>query len=212
MAKSKSKYAGVGGARPQMAAIYPNAGHYLIRVDTAEEGQNFKKEDFIAVRYTVLKVFGDSVLGIDYDRSTEDNMVEIPPNSVGQSVSDLMKISNIAFAGRIKAFTMVATDCTEAQFEQEEYDGQIIDELVSEEQPAAGVVLELRVEQVVKQNARDRAAGDLKNENVYTKNNYIRRLSFAETLEMLGDDVARKFIPDIDEEIAAEVDAEAAEA
>lgn len=198
MSKQQSKYASVGAARAQMSANYPRPGHYWIRIDAVEEGKNFKKEDFIANRYTVIRVLDDSIPGFDFGRKAE-----MPTNSVGESVSDVMKVNNVAFEGRVKAFAMVSCDVTEAGFQSEEYPGQIIDELVSADSPAVGAVIDLKVEQVIKQNAQNKEEDQITNSDTYTKNGYVRRVPFAEVLEAIGDDV-RRFVPDIDAEIEAE--------
>ena len=194
-AKKKSKYASVSSARAQSTATYPTGGHYLWLIQAVEEGVNFKKQDFVANRSTNIFTFEDSVSSIDYDRG----QTAIPPTAVGTTLSDVMLLGNVAFDGRIKNLAMAAANLTEADFEAEEYDGQIIDEMVGPDQPVAGFVVEVRVEQTVKRDARD----PIENKDTYHKVNYIRRLSFSEVLETVGENVTR-LIPNIREEIEAE--------
>lgn len=197
----KSKYASVSGATVSRRANYIRPGRYLVRVDRFEEGQNRKKQDFVVSQMTVVNVSETAVPGRDYDRDRD-----LPLHSVGEEISDLMMVANIAFEQRVKGFVMAAGDLTQEDFDEEEYEGALIDAAVAEDQPLAGYTVEVLAEQIVKQGASE----PYSNDDVYTRCTYIRRVPASELAEHLGEKDLTRFYPDLDEKIAAEAE-EAAE-
>ena len=194
----QSKYAGVGAARAQRPANYYRPGlHALVRVLKIEEGEDRFKVGLVAMQGSVIFSFEDSANGA---------------NAVGEEVSEVIKRNNVAFASRLKAVAMAVGDLTEADFESQEYDGQIFDELVSDDQPGAGVVLEVRTSEILKQNAANKATHEPK--DFYTRVDFIRRVPFSEVKEILAtagvsEDIINRRVPNINEEIERE-EAEAA--
>lgn len=189
----QSKYAGVGAARAQRPANYfKPGGHFLWRVIKVEEGEDRFKNALVAAQGGIIHTFEDS---------------DAASNRVGEEVAEVIKRSNVAFAGRLKALAMAIGDLTEADFEAQEYDGEIFDELVSEDQPGAGVILQVRTVQVLKQAAANKEKPEPK--DYYTRTDFVRRVAFSEVKELLvaagldEETIARR-VPNIDAEIEAE--------
>jgi hypothetical protein len=200
MAKQeKSKYAGVSGAKAQRVGNYVKPGHYLARIDRVEEGQAFKKGPFIAVQFTIVHAFENSVPGFDYNRK-----VALALHRAGEDVTDICMLSNVAFESRVKAIALVAGGLTESDFVQEEYPGKIIEDMVDEDQPLAGVVVEIRADTVVKKVAKAKPEEALTNDDVYTRLGYMRRVPASELAEILEDRELQKFFPDLEEQLAEE--------
>lgn len=201
--RPKGRYGNVSGAKPQRASNYLRPGHYVVQVSAVKEDTAFKKGDFVAVEMRVVHVFADSTPGYDYARKADT-----PCHSLGEEVSDIMMVSNVAFEQRLKAFVMNAGGLTEEDFANEEYPGQLIEAALGDEQPIAGTLVELRCETVVKKDARDKAEADLKNENIYTRPNYVRTLAASELLELAQEagteNTIRRLISNLDEMIEAE--------
>ncbi|CAK9074182.1 Uncharacterized protein (Fragment) [Durusdinium trenchii] len=190
----QSKYAGVSGARVSRDGNYIRGGHYLLLVERIEEGQTFKKQDFVAIQQNVLHVFDDSEPGYDYDRK-----VEQPLHRVGESVTDMNMLGNVAFESSMKAFALVAGDMTEEELlEREEYPGQMIEEMVSDEQPLAGAIVEVVARTVIKKDSRAKGEENLSNKDIYTRVAYRRVWSDEEAREFLPAEIADRFLPAVE--------------
>lgn len=193
--KQTSRYAGVGAARAQRPANYFKPGaHALIRVLKIEEGEDRFKTSLVATQGLVIHTFDDNATNA---------------NRVGEEVSEVIKRSNVAFAGRLKALAMAVGDLTETDFEEQEYDGEIFDELVSEDQPGCGVILEVRSSLVKKQTAASKTDAALEAKDFYTRVDFVRRVPFSETKEILvaaglDETTINTRVPNIDVEIADE--------
>lgn len=198
-----SKYAGVGGARAQRPANYFKAGvHGLYRINKVEEGKDKARTDLVAINGTIVHLFEDSLA---------------TANQVGDDPSEVIKSTNVAYMGRLKAFAMAVGDLTEEHFAEQEYDGQIFDELMGEEQPAAGSIVEVRSTQIVKQTAMNKPAAALEPKDTYTRVDFIRRVSFTEVQETLvaaglDEKAIERLVPGIGEEVKAEQESETTEA
>ncbi|CAK9074212.1 Uncharacterized protein (Fragment) [Durusdinium trenchii] len=193
-AAPQSKYAGVSGARVSRDGNYIRGGHYLLLVERIEEGQTFKKQDFVAIQQNVLHVFDDSEPGYDYDRK-----VEQPLHRVGESVTDMNMLGNVAFESSMKAFALVAGDMTEEELlEREEYPGQMIEEMVSDEQPLAGAIVEVVARTVIKKDSRAKGEENLSNKDIYTRVAYRRVWSDEEAREFLPAEIADRFLPAVE--------------
>lgn len=188
----KSRFAGVSGARAQRASNYFAANsHVLVRVIKIEEGQDRFNVPLVAGQFQVIHSFADT------------------GNKVGEEVSEVLKSTNVAFAPRLKALAMAVGDLTEADFDNQEFDGQIFEELVSDDQPGGGVILEVRSTAVVKQAAKSKAPDQLTDGDTYTRTDFVRKVSFAETNEILSAngltaDQVNRMVPNIAQEIEAE--------
>jgi len=189
--KAESKYAKVSGARAQRGGNYVKPGHYLARIDAVREDKAFKKGEFLAFEMTIVHVFAGSETGFDHNRK-----VPMTVHSVGEQVTDILMMTNVAFEGRAKAFAMAAGDLTAEAFTEEEYPGQIIEQMVAAEQPLAGRVLEIRAQQVIKVAGRAKAETTLTNNDVYTRIDYLRRVPLPELAGVVDDKVIAKFFPD----------------
>lgn len=197
--KKQGKYGKVSGAKAQKSGNYVRDGHYVARIDAVREDNAFKKGDFIANEMTIVKTFEDSTPGFDYSRKVEKSL-----HAPGESTADILMVSNVAFEGRMKAFVMAAGNLTEQAFADEDYPGAIIDEVLGEEQPLVGRAVEFRATTVIKRDARQKTEEDLTNNDVYTRIDYVRQVPASELGDLLGEDVAAKFFPDLEEAIADE--------
>ena len=188
----KSRFAGVSGARAQRASNYFAANsHVLVRVIKIEEGQDRFNVPLVAAQFQVIHSFAET------------------GNKVGEEVSEVLKSTNVAFAPRLKALAMAVGDLTEADFDNQTFDGEIFEELVSDDQPGGGVVLEVRSTAVVKQAAKAKAPDQLTDGDTYTRTDFIRKVSFAETNEILTAngltaDQINRMVPNIAQEMEAE--------
>jgi hypothetical protein len=188
----KSRFAGVSGARAQRASNYFAANsHVLVRVIKIEEGQDRFNVPLVAGQFQVIHNYGDT------------------GNKVGEEVSEVLKSTNVAFAPRLKALAMAVGDLTEGDFDSQEFDGQIFEEMVSDDQPGGGVILEVRTTAVVKQAAKSKSPDMLVEGDTYTRTDFIRKVSFSETNEILTGggltaDQINRMVPAIAQEIEAE--------
>ncbi len=197
--QKQSKYAGVSKARAQRAANYfRSGGHLLLRIGKVEEGEDKNKIGLVAANGSVVFAYED-----------HDEVA----NKVGEEVSEVIKRSNVAFEGRLKALAMAVGNLTEADFDVQEYDGEIFDELMDQDvQPAAGVILEVRAVKVKKQSANNKTDDQLISSDFYTRVDFIRRVGFTEARGiMLAGGVDESDVERLIPGIAAEIVAEAAE-
>ena len=194
-APKKSKYAGVAAARAQRAASYFQPGsHILVRILKVEEGEDRFRTPLVAIQTQVVYAFGDN---------------EASGNTVGQEVSEVIKSTNVAYMPRLKAVAMAIGNLTETDFSGQAYDGEIFEELVSDGQPGAGVIVEVRTTRIRKQAAQGKSDDQLVDGDFYTRTDFVRRLSFAETNEVMtaaGLEVGQinRLVPNIEAEIEAE--------
>ena len=201
----KSKYAKVSSAKPQRAANYPRPGHYLVRIDAIREDEDSKNIGYIANEMTNVHTFADSEPGYNYVKKAP-----MPLHKVGETFTDVIKSGNVAFAQRTKGLAMAVGNLTQDDFDKEEYEGEIIDQLVSEDAPGAGKVLEIKVQQRIKKDSRSKAESELGENDQYTTIGYVRCVPFSEVAEILEEegkltkDQILKFFPDIKEAIEAE--------
>lgn len=195
-AAPQSKYAGIGAARAQRPANYFKPGfHGLVRILKVEEGEDRFKTTLVACQATVVHLFADA------DAANT--------NKVGEECAEVIKKTNQAYAGRLKALAMAVGDLTEQDFEEQKYDGEIFDELLSEDQPAAGVIVETRSALVKKKAAAEKTAEQLKPSDFYTRVDFLRRVPFGEVKEILAaagveERIINQRVPNIDAEIAQE--------
>ena len=191
----KSRFAGVSGARAQRASNYFAAdSHVLVRVIKVEEGQDRFNVPLVAGQFQVIYNYSDT------------------GNKVGEEVSEVLKSTNVAFAPRLKALAMAIGDLTEGDFDNQEFDGQIFEEMVGADQPGGGVILEVRATAVVKQAAKSKPPEQLTEGDTYTRTDFIRKVSFSETNEVLTAggytaDQINRMVPSIAQEIEAEAQA-----
>jgi len=198
-----SKYANIGGVRPQRPSNFVRAGHFLARIDRFEEGTSFQGGDYLAVQMTILKVFEGGPIGMNFDTKAP-----LAPHSIGESVAEIMKKTNVAYAQRAKAFLMAADGLTEADFakvapdgsgiiktSREEYPGQMFEQAVGPNQPLAGVIVEVRADQQLNRGAQEkqRAGLPLTSKDAYTRVSYIRALSDEEAAALIDAETFERF-------------------
>ena len=192
--KSKSKYAKVSKAEVFGDVNYFNrAGRYLILVNSIEEGENHNNILYVQNNMTVLHVAATGPRSYNYDKRKGGDPVEMAPHNVGEEVVDKIMSNNIVFGSNLKRLAMTIGDLTQEDFDNEEYEGQIIEEMVSEKQPLAGRVIEVIAKQIVKKPKRDVDEEDLTNDDVYTRVDYVELLQGDEIIEELDAEIIEKF-------------------
>lgn len=203
--KSKSKYAKVSLAEVFGDVNYFNrAGRYLALVNSIEEGENHNNVLFVQANLRILKVFENGPESYDYDKRRNGEPVLIAPHTVGEEVVDKMMSNNQAFGSNVKRIALTVGDLTQEDFDNEEFEGKIIEEMVSVEQPLAGRVVEIRAKQVVKKPQRDKDEEDLRNEDCYTRLDYVELLDYEDIKDELGAEIIKQYsINTSDEETEA---------
>ncbi len=197
---TKNRYEEAAKTKLSRGGNYVRGGHYIVLVDAAVESENRKHIANNAVEMTVLHVFPDSVQSFDYDKKEKQ-----PLHIVGEQISDVISSANEMAGQRIKRFVMAAGNLTEEQCGAAE-----MQDAFSADQPLAGFVLEMRPEQQLNKVGKAKPTESLTSKDGYIVSNYMRRVPFAEVKQILPAAVVTRFLPDIDEEIAADA-AEAAE-
>jgi hypothetical protein len=102
---------------------YVRPGHYYARLNAVKLTQKFTGEQFLAVEMTVVSVLDD-----DEGRG----------HKVGEDTTHLMKAASPSFLGNVKAFIAATLGCS-----PDEVDQNSADRVTSDEQPLAGIVVEL---------------------------------------------------------------------
>ena len=185
---------------------YQRPGRYLFFVQRVEEGSTRNREDFVSVRSVVIAADGS-------ERTPLEVKFGGAVHRVGEETSWFQKLSGEYFDQNMLKFAIAASNTTQEEIValETESDTTIVDEMVSDEQPFAGIVMEAhvqtRIKKVGKELMKDGLPEDqLKAEHVTTVTNWIRKVPFAELPEMFAEEpeVLAKFIPDLDEKIAKE--------
>lgn len=195
----KSKYANVSKTEVFGAVNYFNrAGRYIIQMNSVEEGSNHNNVDFIQANMTILKSM-DGPVSYDYDKRRDGEPIALEMHKVGEEVVDKMMSNNMAFGSNVKKLAMAGGDLTQEDFDNEDHEGQIIEEMVGDDQPLGGVILEVRATQVVKKPARSKDEEDLTNEDVYTRVDYVELLVGEDIEDELDEDTIEKYSIDTSE-------------
>lgn len=196
-----SKYKRAGQTQLGVEANYQRAGRYLLLIERIEEGVTRNKEDFVAVHSQVLAADGS-------ERTPLEQRFGGALHRVGESTNWFQKLRGDYFDQNMLKFAIAASNMTQEEIDaaEQESGNTIIEEMVSAEQPFAGVVLEAHVVMKVNKKARDsgKEESQLTGEDVFTITNWVRRVPFAEVKELVEAEVLAKFMPDIDEKIAEE--------
>lgn len=196
---AKSKYAKVSTTDVFGSVNYFNrAGRYLVLVNSIEEGENHQNVLFIQANLRIVKVMeGDP--SFDYDKRKNNEPVALSAHKIGEEVVDKMMSNNQAFGSNVKRLAMAAGDLTQEDFDKEEYEGQIIEDMVDTEQPLAGRVIEVRAVQVVKKVNRNLDEEDLRNEHVYTRVDYVELLQGEDIIDELDKETIESYSIDTSE-------------
>ncbi len=211
-AKTKSKYANVSKTEVFGNVNYFNrAGRYLILVNSIEDGENHNNILFVQANLRILKVYENGPESFDYDKRKDGEPRALSHHKVGEEVVDKIMSNNKAFGSNVKGLAMAVGDLTQEDFDNEAYEGEIIEDMVAEEQPLAGRVVEIRAVQVVKKPQREKDEEDLKNEDCYTRIDYVELLQGeditdeldAEVIEQYGIDTSEPEEEDGEDEVTA---------
>ena len=202
-AKPASKYKRAGETQLGADANYLRAGSYLLLVTKIEEGMTPRgKEDFVSVHLTTLAAD-------DSERTDLDRRFGGATHRVGEETNWFQKLSGDYFDSNMLKFAIVAYNQTQEEIAalEEEHNTTIIADMVGEDQPLAGVVLEAQVQVKIKKAGRELPEEKLTGDHVSTITTWRRRVPFAEVKEMVDADVLAKFLPDLDKKIAQEAQA-----
>lgn len=196
--KPKSKYAKVSSAEVFGDVNYFNrAGRYLVLINSIEEGENHNNVLFVQANLRILKVFDNGPESYDYDKRRSGEPVVIAPHTVGEEVVDKMMSNNVAFTSNVKRIAMTVGDLTQDDFDKESFEGEIIEDMVSSEQPLAGRVIEVRAKQVVKKPQREKDEEDLRNEDCYTRIDYVELLDGEDIEDELDTEIIEQYGIDV---------------
>lgn len=198
-ARKPNKFDAIARANPTVRNDFITAGHYLVRIDSFRARNGFRAGAMHVAEMTVVHVFPDSKPAFDNQSKTI-----IPCNTIGQSVSDIMKESNVAYADRMRNFLDAA-----GELSQDDWDTRGADEVVNllsgEEQPIAGLVVELLASTVTKDVSRKKPTIELvSGQDTYVRAYYKRRVTFAEVSKTLSPEALANYFPDIAAQVAAE--------
>lgn len=205
-ARRGSKYARSKDVQVGVDANYQRAGRYLLLIERVEEGVTPRgKEDFVAVHSIVLAADGS-------ERTPIEARFGGAVHREGESTNWFQKTRGDYFDQNMLKFAIAASNMTQDELTalEEEHDTTIIDEMVSPEQPFAGVVVEAHVQVRRNKKGRDVADADLTSENVFTMTDWVRRVPYSELSELVDAEVLERHLPDLEAKIAEEA-AEAAE-
>lgn len=201
-AARSGKYKRAGEVQVGVEANYQRAGRYLFLVQRVEEGTTPRgREDFVSVHSITLAADGS-------ERTPLEQRFGGALHRVGEDVTWFQKVRGDYFDQNMVKFAIAASNLTQEEIAAAEDAAghSIIEEMVSPEQPFAGVVVEAHVQVRIGKKARDagKAETNLSSEDVFTVTNWVRRVPYAEVKELVEADVLAKFLPDIDEKIAEE--------
>lgn len=157
-------YDKIRDAKASKGANYVRAGGYLALVRRVKQDQNRKKVDFVAIEMVIL-----AVLRVDPQDA---------PHTVGEQTSHLLMSDKDSFLGNFKAFIIGATGAAEAEVTEKEALA-----VVSDDQPLAGVVVELD-NKIIKTKAN----------KDFTAVNYRRALEPDEVRERIPEEILKRFL------------------
>lgn len=157
----KNPFAGIEGVKASRDANYVTPGHYVMRLDAVKIKENRKGEPIFLVEMTPLHV----LVAEEVVAKTKKGNETLRSNKPGVPCTQL-----ISFAGpggdmalpNIKAFVCGVTGCAEEEVTQD-----VMKSITSEEQPLAGVMVEVSARLIRTRNT------DLD----FTKVKYIRRVT-----------------------------------
>lgn len=197
-----SKYKKAAAVQLSVEANYQRPGRYLLLIERVEEGVTPRgREDFVSVHSIVLAADGS-------DRTQIDHRFGGPLHRVGENTIWFQKVRGDYFDQNMLKFAIAASNMTQDEIAkaEEESGHTIVDEMVSPDQPFAGVVVEAVVQTRAGKKARDagKAEDQLLAEDTFTITNWLRRVPYAEVKKNVPADVLARFLPDIDEKISEE--------
>ena len=159
--KTGGFFRNIGNVKAQQSTRYEEAGHYIMRVECIKQGESRKGVDFIAIEKTVLQVIDNEVINpITLEKSVGHRK--------GEEVTHMIMMDKDAAMPEFKS-TLIALSGDDEEAITEE----VCDMVVSDEQPLAGLVVEM-VNTLVK----------TKSGGLFTKKNYKRVLTPQEVEEL----------------------------
>jgi hypothetical protein len=170
MADARSIFKGLKEAKASVQGNYERPGRYLERIDRMKIGTNFKKEDFLAVEKTIVRVIND-----DVGRG----------HGVGEQVTHMMMVKHPSFLGNVKA--MLAGILA---MKPEEIDDDAAIQACDDKQPLAGALIEVH-----SVNIKTGISVKNPNGNDFTKVTYLKEIKPAEALQLLTPEEKTKFFP-----------------
>lgn len=114
---------GIGNAKPSGDGNWFRPGHYYSEIQAVKLATKFNGEKFLAIEQKIVKV-------LDNDEGRG--------HKVGEECTHLLKVANPSFLGNVKAFIAAALGCSPDEVGKAE-----ADRVTSDEQPLAGIVVEV---------------------------------------------------------------------
>jgi len=167
---------GIKDAKASRGANYVKAGHYLVLIRRVKQDKTRKGDDFVAIEMVNLVTLA------------EDPAEQA--HRPGEQMSQLLMRKNDSFLPNFKAFVSNVMAVEESQVGEEE-----AMEVVSDEQPLSGRVVELQNKIVM-----------TKKDTPFTLVNYVRSLDAEEIKEKIPADVIEKFLTAEEQERLAELE------
>lgn len=165
-------FKGINRVKPRVDANYIGPGKYLLRIDKVKVEQTRKREDFFAVEMTVLHVL--------------DDLEGQAAHRVGDGVTWLIKNAGDSadyFLPEISAFVKAVVGEDLASMDDEEAES-CVDQMVADDQPLAGMLIEVHARHVATQSG-----------GTFTKVAFKRAVPAAEVAETLTDGEIERFFP-----------------
>jgi len=189
----KGLFKDIGSATASKDANYPRAGQYYMRIESVNTDKNRKKEPILLVHLTCLHRLSNGT-SCQYSGMEE--------HVVGEELADVYKMQgNDYFLPNVKSMLTAILGLNDAGTSDAEWMEACIEMCDEEEQPLAGMVIEMQNREVLKQNKK---AEDP--DCFYTKSSYKRTVPIDEIDKVLSDEVKERLFPqeDIDAILAAQ--------
>lgn len=159
-------FTGIKDAKVGFGRGYEKNGMYLQRIDRVKQGKTRRGREFLAIEKTVIKVIDD---------------FEGTGHREGEEITHMLMTDSDYFLANFKEF--IAT-CFDADPQAAEVDESDCEAAVSEQQPLAGIVLEMFNKDIQTKDGKP-----------FTKVGYKRRVPQAEIVEVIDPENLAKFFP-----------------
>lgn len=158
-------FKGISGVKATQGSNYLRAGHYYMLLRGVKLGQNRKGRDFVAIEMTCLHVFDD-----DNGRG----------HKINEDTTHMLMCDSDPFLPNFKAFVSAALDCDESEINEES-----CIEITGNDQPLAGLVVEVQGTEIVTQKG-----------NPFTRISYKGAVSEDLLSKTLPQDLQDRYFPD----------------
>lgn len=169
----------IGEASAPANTNYLGEGRYLLRIDACKIKEDRNGVDMFVMETTIV------------------NVIQAGDHREGEEASHLVKRTSDYFLPEIKGIAIAVTGATADQITPE-----VCEEIVSDDQPFAGLVLEYVGSQVETKNSTP------ENPRHVTRRFYKRAVPFGELFQTLSEDQRSRYFPSLDWEAAIKAESE----